>query len=775
MKKFSCMALALYIFISSSFLSVSANSEDIDKPVINFSIDNGTAVSQFEVITVTIDDASEVDVVLRLDGEEVKYIDVSSLSAGLHTAYVTATDKFSNRSDKSLIFKVTDDLSHVNVVEDEDITVSAKGDSTVYTGMLLADVHVLENRVGEDDREYLRCDNEQLISFNDIDEHITSAVGNSVPYQSFVINTEYSTDKVAVISYSGETGNCSDIALTAWNYLENRWDDIATVYSGESISIALDMEVYSYKKKMRVNAEPILNYNSDRIYWNKINADCYNIESVNNRKFDLISIGSHDMVIMYLGSHIDDETTSWANAVCSAYSNRNVLVVAENYFVSEYKYGTDAKYIWDEIIVPNTNIVAVLSNDFEGVFETVHIDEKSKRNIVEINADKSVAYSISFNDRDQMIVKALNNKYASYYNVFVYDLDLVESNRSIRTYEFHAVTDENEIDTVGEESISLGGTNIFYIKSEFDSKTGYSKIFVLDEYENNYNVDKPIPYPEVKGEKYVLNVYDNISENLYYGKVIKPQDNVVTKIVDLLPLATHVITFNKEVFEVGKEADFDKYNRLYFGVTTEKHSKWNIGITLSDGTVVDFANTKEIASQFGYENPIGYINGSFSGYVDLSGVIKGKQKISAIFLNSLTHDVNVSFEYAYIGDSVGKNIRFVTDENTAVCYEYAAGDIVKLPEAPYIEGYTFDGWYSEKNGGEAITTGFAAVEDTEVYARFSEKVIQKREIITSNKEINLERVSVWKIVFVCLCLVFMIVVIVVLRMKIKKSKNRSEN
>ena len=50
-----------------------------------------------------------------------------------------------------------------------------------------------------------------------------------------------------------------------------------------------------------------------------------------------------------------------------------------------------------------------------------------------------------------------------------------------------------------------------------------------------------------------------------------------------------------------------------------------------------------------------------------------------------------------------------------------SGKLSALPEQPTLEGYTFDGWYTEPVGGTKISTSTGFTGDTTVYAHWTVK------------------------------------------------------
>ena len=49
------------------------------------------------------------------------------------------------------------------------------------------------------------------------------------------------------------------------------------------------------------------------------------------------------------------------------------------------------------------------------------------------------------------------------------------------------------------------------------------------------------------------------------------------------------------------------------------------------------------------------------------------------------------------------------------------GKLTTLPESPTMDGYTFNGWYTEPVGGSRITTATVFTGDTTIYAQWTAK------------------------------------------------------
>lgn len=909
---------------------------DNKAPVISFSVPNNANLSKLDKLTYKIEDSTETNSVLYLDGKKASVIEPKKLATGAHTAVVEAVDACGNKSTGVLNFNVTDKRYSVTFDENS-VKMSVLGDAEVYTANLLKDIRMFENSLGEYGQDYLRCDNEVLVSFDDKAELVTSSVGNSLPYHSFVINTDGVKDDYVVVSYNGETGNGSGIVLKAWNYKENRWDVIGKGKSGVEISVKVDIETYSYKKKMRVNAMPDIVYNGSNsliwnsdtqyysrfedlnsyyyaiseytveeykngnigyyvhtgdlidqtdagesvarneynvaskaqqildkanvpngvvsgnhdilhtqadysYYWDYFGEDRYNKfdwygGSLNNNMhhYDLVSLGAYDFVFLYLGCYMEtqDETIAWANSVCQAYPNRNVVICTHEYLLPSGAYSSErSQVIWDRIIVPNENVIMVLCGHNEGVCDQVKQVGDSDRYVLEILADYQFAELgagpqhvlngctcdgegyvriMTFNDAGQLISTTYSpvaeslgkdsyNFYPSYLDSFVYDLEMVPANRSIKTLDFNVAYNPNKVGNIGDDGISLAGSEAFYAVIENADNDIYTAVYVLDEYKVDYKPDskKEIKLPEA--EKIYTGGYSNVSENFRMNEKNEfPKDEFINVGLNLLPeketslyqtsgSKDFVKTVNKNgavtishkygnnanwvtlANNINKKIDVSEYDRIYFGVTADKNAKWNIYVNFADKEI-NFSQNSEIASLFGYVNKApSDIQGTWNGYIDISDILQGEQTVKSIYIVTATPDQTVTFDYLFLGSSDGGKVKFITDDTTAITYEAKIGEKISLPGDPFKQGSTFVGWYTAKEGGEKVSDAVVASENiTEIYARFSENKATTESAKTYNNEINLERLAVGKLIFIIASVLVMIAVVIVLLMKIKKS------
>ncbi len=59
--------------------------------------------------------------------------------------------------------------------------------------------------------------------------------------------------------------------------------------------------------------------------------------------------------------------------------------------------------------------------------------------------------------------------------------------------------------------------------------------------------------------------------------------------------------------------------------------------------------------------------------------------------------------------------------STVVVTTNTSGKLNAVPEDPTLDGYTFDGWYTEPEGGSKVTTSTVFTSDSTVYAHWTVK------------------------------------------------------
>lgn len=912
---------------------------DNTPPEIVFSVPDNAKVSPLGSIDYTVNDQTECSVKLVLDGLPAASIRPSRLKKGKHTAYVTATDKAGNSSSEMLLFEITDEVFSVEMLENS-VKMSVLGDAKVYSGTLATRIRMLENRNAVDELTHLRYKDERLISFNDKASHVTAPVNGKSAYQSFVVDTEFCKDEDVIVSYTGTTGNGSDIRLTAWNYKDSKWDNVFIAKSGVPATFRLKLEDYSRDDKIRVNASAYTYGNgSNTILWNsdtqyytrygdlnelyyRINdyaVEQYGLSNIaycvhtgdlidqmnagletahsqykiaskaqdildfagvpngvvsgnhdvnhtaadyslyceyfgedrysdfawyggsldnNTHHYDLISVGDYDFVFLYLGvfKEADEKTIAWANSVCRSYPNRNVVICTHEYLLPSGAYSGDrAEKIWNEIVVPNENVMMVLCGHNDGVCDKLHRVEGTNRYVAEILADYQFAELnkgpqhvengctcdgegfvrlMTFTSAGQLISKTYTpfwdsyNYYPSYQDSFVYDLSLIKADRSICTSEFNVLGNVKEAGNVGEE-FSLKGCDAFYAEITSSYGDSLSAIYVINEYSSDYIADTPAKYGEQEYERVAAGSLANVNENFRMGEVNKkPASSVANSLIELLPESSNAFTqvSGSEKFSVtsgrnggftlvnpsdgsqswtslqnsiGKTHTFKNGERLYFAVTADKSAKWNIILNIRvNGEIksINFARDADIAEMFGYIHSLpSDIQGTWNGYIELSDYWGKNCEIVSVYLTSAIKVTPITFDYLFIGSSDCGRVRLVAGNDTVTAYELSEGEEMALPAA-YLMGYRFDGWYTAKDGGERVERVSGISGTLELYARFTKNAETSAENpVYYDDEIEFEDIPYGKIIILSIIALFIIVVIIVLRVKMKNSEKRRKN
>lgn len=119
----------------------------------------------------------------------------------------------------------------------------------------------------------------------------------------------------------------------------------------------------------------------------------------NESHYDLISLGEYDFVLLWLGYGVEatPETTAWAKDVLDRFRNRNAIILTHSYLDVDGEWVLDptnpdaythsrAPEIWNNLVVPHENVVAVLCGHTPGVARTLRRVDDS-RSVWEILAD----------------------------------------------------------------------------------------------------------------------------------------------------------------------------------------------------------------------------------------------------------------------------------------------------------------------------------------------------------------------------------------------------
>ncbi len=505
----------------------------------------------------------------------------------------------------------------------------------------------------------------------------------------------------------------------------------------------------------------------------------------NIHHYDLISLGTYDFLFLYIGCYreTDEDFLVWANEVCKAYPERNVVLCLHEYLLPSGEYSGDrAEVLWDRLIVPNDNVKMVLCGHNDGVADRMHAVEGTNRAVLEILADYQFAENgqgpqhiinnctcdgegyvrlMTFTNQGQVVSSTYSpvaddygidpfNYFPAYLDSFTYDVDLIPSDRSIQTLSFEAALPGTAVQPDTKEANSA---KALYAKAEDGS---LSALIVKESSHRSYEVpEATAPRADDPDKRVTVSGREGVDPALHVRTGGKKEDlSFVETGVDLIPADTSRLVhtsgsnqYTAEIQENGalhvshlydnanwvtlartlnESVDFDEYNRLYFSVTAPPFCKWNVELTLN-GQSYSFSRTKELALKFGYRYQLpSDITGSWSGYIDLSEFVSGNGRINSVYFVAATPEQDVTFDYLLLGRSDGGSVTFRIDENEAETFEGPVGTELKPNDPPEPADRLFIGWF---NGPEpaaltgTVETVFKAEKDGKtVYAAYALQV-----------------------------------------------------
>ncbi|MBP3039570.1 lamin tail domain-containing protein [Bacillaceae bacterium Marseille-Q3522] len=86
---------------------------------------------------------------------------------------------------------------------------------------------------------------------------------------------------------------------------------------------------------------------------------------LNNRgHYDLISAGGNDYIMVYLGWGVTDEGIAWMNDVLAAHPDRKAILNFHEYLLASGSRHPLGDKIYNEVVLPNENVIAVLSGHY---------------------------------------------------------------------------------------------------------------------------------------------------------------------------------------------------------------------------------------------------------------------------------------------------------------------------------------------------------------------------------------------------------------------------
>ncbi|MGG3505613.1 S-layer homology domain-containing protein [Paenibacillus lautus] len=86
----------------------------------------------------------------------------------------------------------------------------------------------------------------------------------------------------------------------------------------------------------------------------------------NRGHYDLVSVEGNDFIMMYMGWGVEDEDIKWMNEVLAAYPDRTTFLNFHDYMLANGTRSGIGNKLYKEVVVPNPNVVAVLSGHYTG-------------------------------------------------------------------------------------------------------------------------------------------------------------------------------------------------------------------------------------------------------------------------------------------------------------------------------------------------------------------------------------------------------------------------
>ncbi|KOP67910.1 S-layer protein [Bacillus sp. FJAT-18019] len=86
----------------------------------------------------------------------------------------------------------------------------------------------------------------------------------------------------------------------------------------------------------------------------------------NRGHYDLINVEGNDFIMLYMGWGIEDEDIEWMNEVLKQYPNHMAFLNFHDYMLANGSRSGVGNRLYKEVVVPNPNVVAVLSGHYTG-------------------------------------------------------------------------------------------------------------------------------------------------------------------------------------------------------------------------------------------------------------------------------------------------------------------------------------------------------------------------------------------------------------------------
>jgi len=460
----------------------------------------------------------------------------------------------------------------------------------------------------------------------------------------------------------------------------------------------------------------------------------------NSSHYDLITVGGYDFIFVYLGCYdfADEMTIGWVNEVLAKYAARNAVICTHEYispdgtFVSE-----NSNLIWDRMVVPNANVKMILCGHEPGACNQWREVEGTDRKVYEMLADyqfaelqNSVAHKINgyscdgegfvrmlkINEDGYMDVTTYSptfddvNYFPQYLDEFGVQLDLIPSSRSITTdsvtFGTYVTEGKNESADI---HYGLSGDTLTYLRNT--NKDTF-------EYETEPDTAEYVVPQTIRSTGYFG--YEGLASTITYGKGGKDDEADYIDKIDLMPKSESELSFSSGnddytlkldggltveharsganwstfVHRVNKKVNFDKYNRLYFAVSSETgYAYWSLYLN-AGGREYVFTSSFYRALGYDHTNVESDIRGDLYGYIDLTDYITGEMTVNSVYFVVSSGGQEVTFDYYFLGTADDAQLTTVVD-GVKHTYYGAKGEQFTPKGEPAKDGYSFTGWYTD--------------------------------------------------------------------------------
>ncbi|MFD1773507.1 S-layer homology domain-containing protein [Paenibacillus rhizophilus] len=197
---------------------------------------------------------------------------------------------------------------------------------------------------------------------------------------------------------------------------------------------------------------------------------------LNNRgHYDLISAGGNDFVVVYMGWDIRDEDIQWVDEVVKKFPDRKAILNFHEYLLVSGNRAPIADKIYERVVVPNPNVIAVLSGHYHDAEELVDsIDDNgdgvADRKVYQMLADYQGAEKGGLGYIRLLQFDVKNNKiHVKTYSPYLDDYNFYEPGE-------HPGKDEFDLDVNLQPMKKRVATDYFGVKvytgEQIDEKTG---------------------------------------------------------------------------------------------------------------------------------------------------------------------------------------------------------------------------------------------------------------------------------------------------------------